>query len=94
MTVHLPRWVERNDYLVRKGKAGSKVYLVPVLSVTRPELNSIYEGKRTRHLMLLLTMELYCIYLGSMYVTSNSGQSREANKIYFQFHQIFGCLIL
>lgn len=66
MRVHLPRWVERNDYLVQKWKAGSKIYLVPVLSVTRPELNSIYGGKRTKHLMLFLTMELYCIYLGSM----------------------------
>lgn len=39
MRVCPSRWVGRNNYLFQKGKAGSNVYLVPALSMTRPELN-------------------------------------------------------
>lgn len=66
MGVCLPRWMGRNSYLVQKEKAGSKVYLVPIPPVNRLEVHSMCGCRRNKHLSLLLTLELCCIYLGSV----------------------------
>ena len=67
MAVCLPKWVERNTYLVQKQKAESKVHLVPAPPLNRLELYSRCQCLRSRYLSLFLTLELCCIYLGSIF---------------------------